>query len=65
MLSCGFKEQIYLTFQQIGDNVQFGMFSATSGKETIEITQRLMKDPIRILVRKEEVRTRDVCVCVR
>lgn len=55
MLSRGFKEQIYLTFQQIGDNVQVGLFSATLDKETIEITHRFMKDPIRILVRKEEV----------
>lgn len=55
MLSRGFKEQIYLTFQQIGDNVQVGLFSATLDKETIEITKRFMKEPIRILVRKEEV----------
>lgn len=55
MLSRGFKEQIYMTFQRISDNVQVGLFSATLDKETIEITHKFMKDPIRILVKKEEV----------
>lgn len=55
MLSRGFKEQIYMTFQQLSDNVQVGLFSATLDKETIEITNRFMNNPIRILVRKEEV----------
>uniref|UniRef100_A0A6A7G2W4 RNA helicase n=1 Tax=Hirondellea gigas TaxID=1518452 RepID=A0A6A7G2W4_9CRUS len=55
MLSRGFKDQIYQTFQGIGSDVQVCLFSATMDKETIEITQRFMTSPIRILVKKEEV----------
>ena len=64
MLSRGFKDQIYLTFQQVGPDVQVGLFSATLDKETIDITDRFMTNPIRILVRKEEVRSRVACCVV-
>lgn len=55
MLSRGFKDQIYQTFQTIDPKVQVCLFSATMDNDTIEITQKFMSDPIRILVKKEEV----------
>lgn len=55
MLSRGFKDQIYDVFQVLPPNVQVGLFSATMPQEALEITQKFMNNPLRILVRQEEV----------
>jgi translation initiation factor 4A len=55
MLSMGFKEQIYNLFQFLPSDVQIGLFSATMSPETLDITQNFMQDPLRILVKREEV----------
>jgi len=55
MLSEGFKEQVYDTFQHLPGSMQVGLFSATMSPEVLELTQRFMKDPIRILAKREEV----------
>lgn len=55
MLSRGFKDQIYQIFQFVGQASQVCLFSATMDRDTIEITNKFMSDPIRILVKKEEV----------
>jgi len=55
MLSRGFKDQIYDVFQALPGNVQVGLFSATMPEEALEITQKFMNNPIRILVQQDEV----------
>ena len=55
MLSRGFKEQIYDCFQFLPSEVQVALFSATMPNEILSLTQRFMRNPIRILVKKEEL----------
>lgn len=55
MLSKGFSSQIYDIFQEIPQDVQVCLFSATMPTECVEITHKFMRDPIRILVKTEEV----------
>ena len=54
MLSRGFKDQIYDVFQHLPPKVQVCLFSATMPQEILEISQRFMRNPIRILVKREE-----------
>jgi len=55
MLSRGFKDQIYDIFQALPPRVQVGLFSATMPGEALEITERFMRDPVRILVKRDEL----------
>jgi translation initiation factor 4A len=55
MLSRGFKEQIYAIFKCLPEDMQVCLFSATMPPEVLDITQKFMRDPIRILVKKEEL----------
>jgi len=55
MLSRGFKDQIYDVFQLIPNGVQVVLLSATMPAEVLEVTKRFMRDPIRILVKKDEL----------
>jgi len=55
MLSRGFKDQIYNIFQSLPHNVQVGLFSATMDAEALEITRRFMNNPVKILVKQEEL----------
>jgi len=55
MLSRGFKDQIYDIFQALPPRVQVGLFSATMPPEALEITQRFMNSPVRILVKRDEL----------
>lgn len=52
MLSRGFKDQIYEIFQKQSTNIQVVLLSATMPAEVLEVT---MHEPIRILVKKEEL----------
>jgi translation initiation factor 4A len=60
MLSKGFKDQIYDIFKFLPENVQVCLFSATLPNEILDITTRFMRDPIRILVKKEEITLRGI-----
>ena len=53
MLSAGFNEQIYNIFQQLNTNVQVCLFSATMPPELHSLSDKFMRDPIRILVKSE------------
>lgn len=53
MLSTGFKEQIYNIFQYLKNDVQIGLFSATMPSELHVLTEKFMRDPIKILVKQE------------
>ena len=55
MLSKGFQDQIYEIFQYIPKECQVCLFSATIPEEALEITERFMNDPVRILIKKEEL----------
>ncbi len=55
MLSRGFKDQIYDVFRHLNSNIQVVLLSATMPAEVLEVTTRFMRDPIRILVKKEEL----------
>jgi translation initiation factor 4A len=55
MLSRGFKEQIYALFQFLPDKVQVALFSATMPSDVLEVTERFMRTPIRILVKRDEL----------
>jgi translation initiation factor 4A len=55
MLSRGFKDQIYDVFKYMPQNIQVILLSATMPTEVLEVTKRFMRDPVRILVKKEEL----------
>ena len=54
MLSRGFKEQIYDIFKFFPPNVQVALFSATMAPDILDLTSKFMRDPVRILVKKDE-----------
>jgi len=53
MLSTGFKEQVYNIFQFLNKDVQVCLFSATLPNEINMLTEKFMRDPIKILVKSE------------
>jgi translation initiation factor 4A len=53
MLSVGFKDQIYNIFQYLNSDVQVGLFSATMPNELQTLTDKFMRNPVRILVKSE------------
>ena len=53
MLSQGFKEQVYNIFQFLPSDVQVGLFSATMPTELHSLTEKFMRDPVKILVKSE------------
>jgi len=55
MLSRGFKEQIYDVFTTMPQNIQVILLSATMPGDVLEVTTKFMNDPIKILVKKEEL----------
>ncbi|CAJ0937154.1 unnamed protein product, partial [Mesorhabditis belari] len=55
MLSRGFKDQIYEVFKHMPESVQVFLLSATLPADVLEVTQKFMRDPIKILVKKEEL----------
>lgn len=54
-LSNGFKEQLYNIFQLIPEEIQVVLFSATMPPEMLELTEKFMRNPKKILVKKEEL----------
>jgi superfamily II DNA/RNA helicase len=55
MLSSGFKEQIYNIFQYLNKKIQICLFSATIPNYIQEIINKIMKEPIRIEVKSEQL----------
>jgi len=55
MLSIGFKEQIYNIFQHLNKNVQIALFSATLPNNIFQITNKFMRDPVKICVKAESL----------
>ncbi len=55
MLSRGFNEQIYEVFQRLPANVQVVLISATMPQEVLGVSSQFMRDPVRIMVKKDEL----------
>ena len=55
MLSRGFKDQIQEIFRHLPGNVQCCLFSATLPPDILKLTTDFMRDPVRILVKKDEL----------
>ena len=55
MLSKGFKDQIYDLFQLFPSDIQVTLFSATIPAEVLGLSNKFMRDPVRILVKKDEL----------
>ncbi|MBW0476130.1 hypothetical protein O181_015845 [Austropuccinia psidii MF-1] len=55
MLSRGFKDQIYDVFQLLPPTTQVVLLSATMPQDVLEVTSKFMRDPIRILVKRDEL----------
>ena len=55
MLSQGFQEQIYEIFRFMPRDIQVCLFSATMPRDVLELAQKFMRDPTRILVRQESL----------
>jgi ATP-dependent RNA helicase len=55
MLSKGFKEQIYDIYRYLPPATQVVLVSATLAQEVLEMTEKFMTDPIRILVKRDEL----------
>jgi translation initiation factor 4A len=55
MLSRGFKEQIYDIFKFLPPNIQVALFSATMAPDILDLTSKFMRNPVRILVKKDEL----------
>jgi len=53
MLSHGFKEQVYNIFQFMPNEVQVALFSATLPNEIHTLTDKFMRNPVKVLVNKE------------
>jgi translation initiation factor 4A len=55
MLSSGFKEQVYNIFQFLNQEVQVCLFSATLPDDINFIVQKIMRNPVRICVKREQL----------
>lgn len=55
MLSSGFKEQVYNIFQFLSPKIQIALFSATLPNAMFGITEKMMKNPVHIFVRSEQL----------
>ena len=55
MLSSGFKDQVYNIFQKLPTKVQVALFSATLPEEVHNLTHKFMRNPIKILVKAEQL----------
>lgn len=55
MLARGFREQIYDVFQLLPQETQVVLLSATMPTDVLEVTKKFMREPIRILVKRDEL----------
>jgi ATP-dependent RNA helicase len=55
MLNKGFKDQIYDIYRYLPPSTQVVLVSATLPQEVLEMTRRFMNEPIKILVKRDEL----------
>jgi superfamily II DNA/RNA helicase len=53
MLSSGFKDQVYNIFTNFNENIQVALFSATIPSHSYSIIDKIMRDPVKIIVKNE------------
>ena len=53
MLSTGFKEQIYNILNFLSNDIQIALFSATIPNDLFNLTQKIMRNPVNIIVKTE------------
>ena len=51
----GFKEQVYDIYRYLPPKLQCVVVSATLPQEILEMTHKFMNDPIKILVKRDEL----------
>lgn len=55
MLNKGFKDQIYDIYRYLPPSTQVVLVSATLPQEVLDMTRRFMNEPVRILVKRDEL----------
>jgi translation initiation factor 4A len=55
LLSFGFKDQVYNIFQYMPSTIQVALFSATMPEELNKLTDKFMRNPVKILVKNEQL----------
>ncbi|UKJ88173.1 eukaryotic translation initiation factor [Theileria orientalis] len=55
MLNRGFKEQVYSVYRYLPPTIQVVLVSATLPHEVIEITNKFMNNPFKVLVKRDEL----------
>lgn len=55
ILSCGFVDQLHSIFKFMPETVQVAMFSATIPDTLASVTTKIMRDPVSILVKAEQM----------
>jgi len=60
MLSSGFQEAMQDIMREIPTSCQVALFSATLPPETLELSQRFMRDPVRIVLNQDEVNLKGI-----
>jgi len=55
MLSRGFKDQIKEVFKFLEEDIQVILLSATMPEDVLDVSTHFMRNPVRILVQKEEL----------
>jgi len=55
MLSLGFKDQVCEIYRCMPENIQTAIFSATMPPSILEVTKKFMTNPLKILVKNEEL----------
>ena len=55
MLGRGFKEQIYDIYRYLPPEVQVVLISATLPHDVLDVSHKFMTDPVRILVKRDEL----------
>jgi ATP-dependent RNA helicase len=55
MLNRGFKQQVYEIYRYLPFGMQCVIVSATLPQEILEMTEKFMKDPLKILVKRDEL----------
>jgi ATP-dependent RNA helicase len=55
LLTKGFKEQIYEIYRNLPSTVQVVVVSATLTREVLEMTGKFMNNPVKILVKQDEI----------
>ena len=55
MLNLGFKEQIYDIYRYLPPSIQVVVLSATMPREILDMTTKFMNEPVRVLVKRDEL----------